>query len=212
MADDSRTARLVQILRADPDVMHVLTTLRALALPDWRLVSGAIYQSVWNVLTGKPRGHGIKDWDVAYFDGRDLSWEAEDAVIRRVAAAFGNWPGRVEVRNQARVHLWFENRFGTPYAPLGATDESFVRYASIAHAVGVRLKGDDRLDIVAPFGLDDLFAMRVRPNRVLGNGPSHDEKARRFKALWPEVTGELWDGTALGSDAEGALASLTSGS
>jgi uncharacterized protein len=60
MADDSLTARLVKILRADPDVMHVLVTLRGLALPDWRLVSGAIYQSVWNVLTDKPRGHGIR--------------------------------------------------------------------------------------------------------------------------------------------------------
>ena len=171
------------MLRADADVMHVLTTVRALALPDWRLVSGAIPQTAWNVLTGKPRGHGIKDWDIAYFDGHDLSWEAEDAVIRRVAAAFGDWPGMVEVRNQARVHLWFEGRFGTPYAPLTCTDESLARYASIAHAVGVRLEHNDRLDIVAPFGLDDLFAMRLRPNRALGNGPSHDAKARRFKAL-----------------------------
>ena len=151
------------------------------------------------MLTGKPRGHGIKDWDIAYFDGHDLSWEAEDAVIRRVAAAFGDWPGMVEVRNQARVHLWFEGRFGTPYAPLTCTDESLARYASIAHAVGVRLEHNDRLDIVAPFGLDDLFAMRLRPNRALGNGPSHDAKARRFKALWPEVTAELWDGSALRS-------------
>jgi hypothetical protein len=197
MGDDSLELRLADMLRADADVMHVLTTVRALALPDWRLVSGAIYQTAWNVLTGKPRGHGIKDWDIAYFDGCDLSWEAEDAVIRRVAAAFGDWPRLVEVRNQARVHLWFEGRFGTPYAPLTCTDESFARYASIAHAVGVRLEDDDRLDIVAPFSLDDLFAMRLRPDRALGNGPSHDAKARRFKALWPEVTGELWDGTRL---------------
>jgi hypothetical protein len=71
MTGDSLTARLVKILRADPDVMHVLVTLRGLALPDWRLVSGAIYQSVWNVLTDKPRGHGIK---CAEFEVRDIDW------------------------------------------------------------------------------------------------------------------------------------------
>jgi uncharacterized protein len=197
MRDDSLTLRLSEMLRADADVMHVLTTAHALALPDWRLVAGGIYQTVWNVMTGRPRGHGIRDWDIAYFDASDLSWEGEDAVIGRVAAAFGDWPGRVQVRNQARVHLWFEQRFGAPYAPLRSTDESLVRYASVVHAVGVRLEQGGGLDIVAPFGLDDLFALRIRPNRVLANAQSHDAKARRCKALWPEVTAELWDGTAL---------------
>jgi hypothetical protein len=197
MRDDSLTKRLAEILHADADVMHVLTTVRALALPDWRLVAGGIYQTVWNALTRRPRGHGIKDWDIAYFDDRDLSWDAEDQVIRRVAAAFGEWPAHVEVRNQARVHLWFKERFGAHYAPLTSSDESVSRYASVVHAVAVRLEHDGRLDIVAPFGLDDLFTLRIRPNRVLANAQSHDAKARRCKALWPQVTGELWDGAAL---------------
>src|SRR5437868_156969 len=105
MADDSLDARLQGLIRDDPDMMHVLRTLRTLDLPQSRLVAGAIYQRVWNVLTGRPLDHGVKDWDVVYFDDGDLSWAAEDAVIRRVAAAFGAWRGRIETRNQARVHL-----------------------------------------------------------------------------------------------------------
>jgi uncharacterized protein len=60
-------------------------------------------------MTGRPLDYGIKDYDLGYFDDSDLSYEAEDAVIRRVKAAFDE-PLRstVEVRNQARVHLWFE--------------------------------------------------------------------------------------------------------
>src|SRR4029077_3000737 len=44
-----------------------------------------------------------------YFDASDLSYEPEDAVICRVKAALDE-PLRsmIEVRNQARVHLWFE--------------------------------------------------------------------------------------------------------
>lgn len=105
--------------------MEVLETVRSLDLPDCRLVAGAVYQSVWNSLTNRPHDHGVKDWDLAYFDASDLSWEAEDQVIRRVRAAFPESPDRIEVRNQARVHLWFERRFGIPYAPLGSTTKAW---------------------------------------------------------------------------------------
>ena len=96
--------RLGRIVRANPDLMHVMTTVRGLGLNDWRVFSGAVYQAVWNDVTGRPAGYGIKDYDLGYFDP-DTSWDAEDRVIKKVAAAFEP-PFRdiVEVRNQARVH------------------------------------------------------------------------------------------------------------
>ncbi len=184
--------RFEAILRADPDLMTLLERLRELGLPQWRLVAGCLYQTVWNALTGRPRGTGIKDYDVAYFDAGDLSWEAEDVIIRRVAAGTGGCVGPVEVRNQARVHLWFRERFGFAYPRLASTDEALGYYASIVHAVGVRLEADGRLDIVAPFGLNDMFELVVRPNYVLPNSASHDSKAVRAKATWPEVAVVQW--------------------
>lgn len=174
--------------------MHLLERLRALALPQWRLVAGCLYQTVWNTITGRPRGTGIKDYDLIYFDADDLSWEAEDAVINRVTAATVDCVGPIETRNQARVHLWFAQRFGIAYPQLGSADESLRYYASVVHAVGVRLERDGRLDIAAPFGLDDVFAMVIRPNPALENAASHAAKARRAKALWPEVVVLPWDG------------------
>ena len=171
--NDPLSQKLIDIVRADPGLMHVLRTVRALGLPDWRLVSGAVYQAVWNARTGRPAGYGIKDYDLAYFDGSDLSYEAEDEVIKRVAAAFDEpFRSQVEVRNQARVHLWFENRFGEPYEPLGSTDEALGRFVAPAFAVGVRLEADDAITVAAPFGLEDVFAMLVRPNpnRPLAKG------------------------------------------
>jgi hypothetical protein len=53
---------------------------RHLCLPDWLVFSGAVYQPVLNHLTGRPLDYGIKDYDLAYFDPSDLSYEAEDAV------------------------------------------------------------------------------------------------------------------------------------
>jgi hypothetical protein len=182
-----------QIVRADPDLMRLLGAVRGLALPQWRLVAGCLYQTVWNVLTGRPRGTGIKDYDLIYFDASELSWAAEDSVIGKVARATRGLSGPVEVRNQARVHLWFEHRFGGPYPPLACADDALARYASMVHAVGVRLEQDGRLDVVAPFGLTDLFAMVIRPNRVMENRASHEAKAARAKSIWPEVTVIAWD-------------------
>lgn len=184
--------RFEQIIRSDPTLMHLLSRIRDLHLPQWRLVAGCLYQTVWNHLTNRPRGTGIQDYDLIYFDPTDLSWHAEDAVIRRVTAATQGAPRPVEARNQARVHLWFERRFGTPYPPLSSADESLLRYASIVHAVGIRLGDDDSFDIAAPFGLDDLFAMVIRPNRALDNAASHTSKAARARLIWPQVTVLPW--------------------
>lgn len=182
-------AELTAIVRADAGLMHVLTTVRALGLADWRLVSGAVYQAVWNAQTGRPAGYGIKDYDLAYFDGSDLSYEAEDVVIKRVAAAFDEpFRSQVEVRNQARVHLWFQNRFGEPYEPLGSTDEALERFVAPTFAVGVRLEADDAISIAAPFGLEDVFNMTIRPNpnRPLARGWTRTIENARGR--WPELT------------------------
>ena len=100
--------------------------------------------------------------------------------------------GPVEVRNQARVHIWFQDRFGFAYPRLASTDQALGYYASVVHSVGVRLESDGRLNFVAPFGFDDMFELVVRPNYALPNGASHDSKAARAKAIWPEVTVVRW--------------------
>ena len=180
--------RLIGILRASPTLMRVMEGVRALGLPDWRLVSGCIYQTVWNHLTSREPDHGLKDYDAVYFDP-DTSWEAEDAHIRRAAQAFPPpLDAMVEVRNQARVHLWFETKFGEPYAALSGTDEALERFVCPAFAVGVRLEKDDTIDVAAPFGLDDLFAMRLRPNPLRRiNMDGFERACRSVQARWPEV-------------------------
>ena len=180
-------ARLTAIIRADPGLMHVLTTVRGLGLNDWRVFSGAVYQSVWNAVTGRPAGYGIRDYDLGYFDP-DVSWAAEDAVIKRVAAAFEPlFRDMVEVRNQARVHLWFEARFGEPYDALNGTDEALAGFVAPAFAVGVRLEADDTISVAAPFGLEDVFSMTLRPNpnRPLAKGWAR--AVTNALARWPEL-------------------------
>ena len=179
--------RLVEIVRADPGLMHVLRGVRDQALPDWRVFSGAVYQSVWNALTGRPAGYGVRDYDVGYFDP-DTSWDAEDIVIKRVAAAFDEpFRSTVEVRNQARVPLWFPAHFGEPYEPLSGTDEALERFVAPAFAVGVRLERDDSISVAAPLGLEDIFALMLRPNPNRGVARDWARVIERARARWPEL-------------------------
>ena len=186
-----RTAFL-DIVAADPLLVETLARVRALALPDWLVVSGALYNSVWNHLTGKPSGYGIKDVDLFYFDESDLSYEAEDAVIRRAAQHFEGLALPVEVRNQARVHLWYEARFGDTYPRLSSSAEALSYFASRTHAVGVHSGAEGPLELIAPFGLDDIFSFRVTPNKALDNRKTHEAKGARAKANWLEITVVPW--------------------
>jgi uncharacterized protein len=135
LAPELQRRALIDIIGTQPHLMEVLRGMTALGLPDALLGSGAIYNTVWNVLTGRPALTGINDADVAYFDGSDLSYAAEDRVIRHTEAHFAGLPLRVEVRNQARVHLWFPERFGIAYPQLTCSADMMLYYAAKTHAV-----------------------------------------------------------------------------
>lgn len=188
-----QAAALGGFIAGHPHLAPILLRIRDWGLPDAWLTSGAIYQNLWNEITGRPPGHGVKDHDILYFDASDLSWAAEDRVIRQAAAAGRELGLELELRNQARVHLWFERRFGFAVPPLRRTLEALERYASTTHAVAARLTDGGEVEIAAPYGLRDIFAMHLRPNRLLPNGPSHDAKAARCLQHWPELTVE-WAG------------------
>lgn len=188
---------LARVVAEDALLAAALDAAEALAAPDWRIVSGAVYAALWNRMDGQPSGYGVKDVDLFCFDADDLSYEAEDFWIRRaeqtfapVAAAFGV---PVELRNQARVHLWYERRFGRAVPPIESVDASLTRFASIAHAVAVHRDAAGAIVVAAPFGLSDLFAMRVRPNRAEPSPETHAEKGARAIARWPGVTVELFE-------------------
>jgi hypothetical protein len=189
---DKQRAVFLDIVSKDALIHEALARARRLALPDWLVVSGALYNSVWNHLTGKPSGYGIRDVDLFYCDASDLSYEAEDLAIRRAAVQFEGLKLPVEVRNQARVHLWYEARFGAPYPRLSSSDEALSYFASKTHAVGIRFGTDGQLELVAPFGLDDIFSFRITPNRALDNQQTHETKGARAQANWPEITVLPW--------------------
>lgn len=163
----------------------ILERLPQLGVADCWLVSGSLFQTVWNVLTKRPPEHGIKDYDIPYFDP-DTSWDAEDAVIKRGDVLFAGLP--VEIRNQARVHLWYEEKFGTPYPPLTRATDGIDRFMADCSMVGMRIGGAGH-EVYAPKGFADIEKLIVRPNRMPNFHPArYEEKAQRWRERWPELT------------------------
>ncbi|SDG77286.1 nucleotidyltransferase family protein [Pelagibacterium luteolum] len=192
LSDDEQHRAVQALVGANTELLGMLTVLRDMNLPDAWIVSGAVYQNIWNALTGRPLWTGVKDIDVIYFDDTDLGYEAEDRVIREVDERLPMPPVPIEVRNQARVHLWFAQKFGFEVPSLESSLGSLLRYASRSHAVAVRLEGHGELSVAAPFGLDDILSFRVTPNAAYGNRVAHEEKGRRAQAVWPEISVVPW--------------------
>jgi len=180
--------RLRGLLVRNEVLVTVLDRARACDLPHWYLTAGCVVQTVWNALTGRDAGHGIEDYDLFYHDPADLSWAAEDRVVRMVADACRDLPVEVEVRNEARVHLWYEAKFGVPCPPFASTEAAIDAFPAVCSCVGVRIGRDGSWHLHAPHGLDDLFGLVVRPNPVLAPREVFERKAARWKARWPELT------------------------
>jgi hypothetical protein len=179
--------RLRDLVRSSEVLMQVLRAVRTVDPPNWAVGSGIIRDLVWDHLHGMSGPLRFKDADVAYFDPENLSQQHDEEIALRLGALLPTveW----DAKNQAAVHLWFEQRFGYPVDPLTSVEDAVGTWPETAVCVAVRLGPADRIDVIAPFGLDDLFGLRLRrnPRRV-----TVEEFRRRLARIgvaerWPLV-------------------------
>ncbi|GAA4907291.1 hypothetical protein LX16_3242 [Stackebrandtia albiflava] len=189
---DEQLPALRETLCRNPAIPALLDRLAGMDLPGWYLTAGCLFQTVWNVATGREPAAGIRDYDVFYFDDTDLSWEAEDRVIKAGESACADLGLTVEIRNEARVHLWYEERFGVPAAPYTSSEAAIDSFAATTCCLGVRLRADGSWRVYAPHGLSDVFNLVVRPNPVLATEEVYRTKAARWRREWPSLTVMPW--------------------
>lgn len=178
--------QLEAITRGSQWFMHALRSARSLGLTSWCIGAGAVRNLVWDHLHGYASPSQLADIDLAYFDAQELPGEE-----KRHQENIGHLcPGQPwEVTNQAHVHLWFESYFGYPVTPLHSLAEAVATWPEFATSVGICLDDNDALHIVAPWGLDDLFAMRIRrnPARVSEETFLSRTRSKRYTERWPQV-------------------------
>lgn len=177
---------LWEILQTNQELQAVLAGAKKLAAPHWYIGAGAIAQTVWNYFHDFPADQGIKDYDLVYFD-EDTSYEAEDNFIQQGKEIFKAIGHEVEIRNQARVHLWYKNKFGYDILPYISVEQAITTWPTTATAVAIHLNQDNFFHLFAPYGLHDLLGMIVRPNKVKITEQIYLEKVQRWQKVWPKL-------------------------
>ncbi len=178
-------------LRANPVLSEVLDRWDDIALPNCWVVAGAVVQSYWNAVHEFPPLYGISDIDLIYFDPDDLSDTSENYHAARITELFDGSIVSFDVKNEARVHLWYEAKFGYSIEPYVSSEGAIDTFPTTAGCIGVRPEGD-ALEAYASFGLGDLLNLVVRPNRRRITRQIYAAKTARWRELWPLIEVVDW--------------------
>ncbi len=184
MATDPLAQRFIAQALQNPHNRTILQRLPSLNLPDAWLVAGCLFQTVWNLQSGRPPTTGIKDYDLFYCDTGDLSEQAEAAVGRRVEALFVDLDVTIEAKNQARVHTWYPQWFGRPYPALTASRQGIDRFLVPCTCVGLQATENNSPLLYAPYGLNAMYRGILRPNSLCDHRELFRQKAASYLARW----------------------------
>lgn len=178
-------ATLVELARSSPWMMEILRAAREVNPSNWAVSAGVVRTLVWDHLHGFDSPSRLNDVDVLFFDPARTSEPAIEEALRSLAPAY-EW----EAKNQAFIHEWYERKLGVEIAPYTSTEAGIAGFVETATAVGLHLDEDDSISVVAPYGLDDLFELTLRPN-LDAPDPSYFEKrvaAKSWVEQWPRLT------------------------
>ena len=175
---------LITHIASDPVRMQILRQVRALNAPDCWVAAGFVRSLVWDRLHQRSCSPLPDDIDVIWYDPEQTDARTDQSLQASLSAMDNEvkW----SVKNQARMHA---RNGDAPY--MSATD-AMVYWPETATAVAVRLSAQDEIEIAAPFGLADLFALVVRPSPRF----QQDKHAiflgridsKQWKSKWPGLT------------------------
>lgn len=184
-------ARLIEIVQNSPYLTRLFDVCDTY-LSDYYIGAGVITQTVWNHLHGYERSYGIVDADVIYFDSSESADRKEERLLeKRIKEKLADFPFEIDLTNEALVHHWYEQKFNRKISPYQSCEQAIRTWPATASAVGVR-RTNSGYEVYAPFGLEDLFQMIIRPNKALITEEIYQQKARKWKGKWPQVMVMPW--------------------
>lgn len=187
---------LGSIIRKNTNLMIILKKLEDYSkinkrFKDYYVGAGSINQTVFNYLTNKEIDYGIKDYDIVYYDS-DLTYEAEDKIIKDVELLLGDTKIEYDIKNEARVHLWYNKKYNSNRLPYSSCEDAIASWGATVTCIGIRLE-NDKLIVYCPYGLNDLFSMTIRPVKRYFTQEQYEERAQRWKKKWDNLTILPWN-------------------
>lgn len=172
---------LRKLLTEDAQSMDILRTLRELQLPDWAIGAGFMRALVWNTLSSQ-KPTQLEDVDVLFFDPTNLSKSSEKKIDQQLSKIKPDVPW--SAKNQARMHLRNKTKAAL------STEDAMRFWLETPTAVAARIDAKDKITILAPFGLDDLFQMIIRPTpAALSKVDQFESRLDRkdWRQKWPDL-------------------------
>lgn len=179
----------ISILEKNKELMDVLSFLEQMALPNYYIAAGAVFQTIWNYQDGRYLNYGIKDIDVIYYDSSNLSVEQDLDYYQKIQSYVEEkgYPYQIDVSNEARMHLWKEAKEGKKVLPYKNSEDAICRWIATVHAIGITLE-NKQLQVYAPYGLSDLLSRTIRPIQHEGNSRMlYEKKAEGWQKRFSHV-------------------------
>lgn len=186
-SEASLEGKLASLAASSATTMRLLKAGRTLGLRSWCVGAGAVRNLVWDHLHGFKEATRLEDVDLVFYEPSNLSQELDRLLERKLAV---EEPAiRWEVVNQASVHQWLSQSTGKESKPFESLAEGIASWPEVATCVGLALSATDRIEVIAPHGLVDLFEMVVRwnPERVTREVYLERVAKKRFSERWPRV-------------------------
>lgn len=183
---------LLKIVLKNPYINNILYNNPFPNGESWYLGAGCIHQSVWNYLSNRNPEEGIKDYDLVYYDLKDISKESEIKEEEKIKELFSNLPVEFDVTNEAGVHLWYEKKFGKKIDQLKSCEDAINGWPTTVTSIGIN-KINEKFNVYAPYGLDDLFNMVIRQNKNFTLRRVYEDKVDKWTKIWPNLKVIPWE-------------------
>ncbi|GGH77061.1 hypothetical protein JOD43_001271 [Pullulanibacillus pueri] len=172
--------QLIELIKSSTYRMQILKEIQRLNIPSVWVAAGAIRNLVWDALHQYENETPLNDVDVIYFDPyQDIRGEKLIETTLKERKPSIHW----EVRNQARMHI----RNGDP--PYKNVGDAMSYWPETATAIGARLNEEDNLELLAPYGIQDLVQLKLRPSPKRGDETLFMDRIRKKRWLdrWPRL-------------------------
>jgi hypothetical protein len=184
---------LIDIIENSFHLMKVVEVLYRFKIEDCYIGAGAVVQTVWNTLTNRVPNYGIDDVDIAFYNSKNIEEKYEKEIVEYLNQELGKYPFWLDVKNQARVHLWYKDKFGYDIEPYKSIEDAINTWPTTANSLGVRMISEECWEIYAPFGLADIFEMKVVANNRQITKDIYDSKVKKWVQKWPELEVVQWN-------------------
>lgn len=181
---------LQQILSKNSKLMELLKILESDGLENYYVTAGCVNQTVFNYYHSYDIDYGIKDYDIVYYDD-DITYEKEDTIIKRINKKITKLNITTDIKNEARVPIWYYEKYGIKRIPYTSVEDAISRFGATITCIGIRLE-KGKLIVYAPYGLNDIFTMTIRPVKREFTKESYDERAKRWIKKWPNLNKIDW--------------------